>query len=412
MKGAQEFKRHVENLRAARIAGHAIDTATARWLADRPLEIRHKLAGIGLIQPPEEPKDSGLITLKEFLDGYFERRTDAKPSSKIVWSHARRNLIDFFGADRPLASITRGHAEDFERYLKKNARLNAYSGIGKADSLSPDTIRKRIGIAKQFFTDAINRELLERNPFAKLESTVRGNRKRDFNVTPDMAAKLILACPDAQWRLIIALSRFGGLRCPSEHLALKLSDVNWEANTMRVRSPKTEHHHEKDYRDIPLFDELKPYLREVAAAAAKDDEYFITRYRDASQNLRTTLLKIIKRAGLQPWPKLFHNMRATRQTELEARFPLHVVCAWIGNSPQVAKKHYLQVTDEHLERVKGINLLEGALQKALQQDAVSDGNELQTNSAREENAEKIVILAEAARMRMDDEGLEPPTSTL
>jgi len=27
-----------------------------------------------------------------------------------------------------------------------------------------------------------------------------------------------------------------------------------------------------------------------------------------------------------------------------------VVCAWIGNSQAVARKHYLQVTEEHFER--------------------------------------------------------------
>jgi hypothetical protein len=58
-------------------------------------------------------------------------------------------------------------------------------------------------------------------------------------------------------------------------------------------------------------------------------------------------LRIIERAGLKPWPRLFHNMRASRQTELTARFPLHVVCEWIGNSAPIADKHYLQVTDSH-----------------------------------------------------------------
>ena len=47
------------------------------------------------------------------------------------------------------------------------------------------------------------------------------------------------------------------------------------------------------------------------------------------------------------WPKLFHNLRASRQTELTARFPLHVVCGWIGNSAPIADKHYLQITDDH-----------------------------------------------------------------
>ena len=57
--------------------------------------------------------------------------------------------------------------------------------------------------------------------------------------------------------------------------------------------------------------------------------------------------RIIRRAGLMPWVKLWHNLRATRQTELANQYPLHVVCAWIGNSRAVAQEHYLQVTDSH-----------------------------------------------------------------
>ncbi len=60
--------------------------------------------------------------------------------------------------------------------------------------------------------------------------------------------------------------------------------------------------------------------------------------------------KIIVRAGLEPWPKTFQNCRASRQTELVARFPLHVVCAWLGNSEAVAMEHYLQVTDDDFKR--------------------------------------------------------------
>ena len=53
---------------------------------------------------------------------------------------------------------------------------------------------------------------------------------------------------------------------------------------------------------------------------------------------------------MKPWPRLWHNMRVTRQTELEDRFPSHVVCAWLGNSKPVASKHYLKVTAEHFKK--------------------------------------------------------------
>ena len=101
---------------------------------------------------------------------------------------------------------------------------------------------------------------------------------------------------------------------------------------------------------IPLFPELRPYLDEVFHSAEPGTQYIINRYRDLNANLRTQLLRIIKRAGVEPWPKLFHNLRATRETELAESYPTHVVCAWIGNSARIAEKHYLQVTDDHFRR--------------------------------------------------------------
>ncbi len=85
-------------------------------------------------------------------------------------------------------------------------------------------------------------------------------------------------------------------------------------------------------------------------------------------NLRTTMEKISRRAGMTPWPRLFHNLRSSRETELCERFPVHVVTAWLGNTPEIARKHYLQVTDEHFRQASAPSkLLETALQPALQQ---------------------------------------------
>ncbi len=57
-----------------------------------------------------------------------------------------------------------------------------------------------------------------------------------------------------------ALSRFGGLRCPSEHVTLTWEDVDWERSRIRIHSPKTEHHEGKESRVIPIFPELRPHL--------------------------------------------------------------------------------------------------------------------------------------------------------
>jgi hypothetical protein len=50
----------------------------------------------------------------------------------------------------------------------------------------------------------------------------------------------------------------------------------------------------------------------------------------------------------EPWPRLFHNLRGSLETDLFEKFPAHVVVAWLGNSERIALKHYLKVTDNHL----------------------------------------------------------------
>ncbi len=96
-----------------------------------------------------------------------------------------------------------------------------------------------------------------------------------------------------------------------------------------------------------MFPELQEYLAAEFEAAEPGTIHVITRHRRA--NLRTELHRIIARAGLKPWGKPFQNLRSTRETELCETFPAHVVCAWIGNSESVARKHYLQVTDVHFD---------------------------------------------------------------
>jgi len=62
--------------------------------------------------------------------------------------------------------------------------------------------------------------------------------------------------------------------------------------------------------------------------------------------MRTTFERIIKRAGLVPWPKLFQNRRASRDTELLAKFPAKDVTSWIGNSVAVAMESYAMTMAE------------------------------------------------------------------
>ena len=118
-----------------------------------------------------------------------------------------------------------------------------------------------------------------------------------------------------------SLCRYGGLRCPSELVLLQWEHIDWATSRILVHSPKTEHHPNGTTRIVPLFPELRGLLRDAFEIAEGGVVFVLSSYRSPSKNFRTRLLKISKRAGLKPWPKLFQNLRSTRQTELEEEFP-------------------------------------------------------------------------------------------
>lgn len=120
-----------------------------------------------------------------------------------------------------------------------------------------------------------------------------------------------------------------------------------------VTCVKTKRHEGREVRVIPLFPELRPHLERWWTQVPKGSEWVVGRSRSNRVNLRTQFLRILRKAKIKPWPKLFQNLRSSRETELMNEFPLHVVCAWLGNTPKVAIKHYTQVTDEDFRKANG-----------------------------------------------------------
>jgi len=404
LRAAETVKTHVERLVNADAGGYAVEPETAAWLATIADTLHDRLVRVGLARTRGSSSPVAM-TLGQWLDTYKASRDDVKASTKITFGNADRHLREIFGADKPLADILPGDADEWRRALKR-------------EGLAENTIRRRTGIARQIFRAAIRKRIITENPFDGLPVGVRGNAARDRFITPDEATAILEACPDDEWKLIFALSRYGGLRCPSEHMALKWADVDWDKGRLTIRSPKLEHHGDKASRRVPLFPELRSHLLAVFEAAEDGAEYVITRYRDPKQNLRTQFQRIIHRAGLSPWPKLFHNLRASRETELMRRFPAHVVVEWIGHSLTIAREHYLQTTDEDWKSAIE-DPAEKAVQNPVQQAHASARKPSHNEPGNRENRRKIEDLRDNAALcevltgvGMGDEGLEPPTPSV
>lgn len=130
----------------------------------------------------------------------------------------------------------------------------------------------------------------------------------------ESATAILESCPDQEWRTIFALARFGGLRCPSELLALRWSDIVWDRGRVKVRSSQTARYG-KGERIVPLFPELLAELQSLYDLVLPGvniplDAYVIQTYRSTETNLRKALNRIANNAGVEQWPKPFMALPA------------------------------------------------------------------------------------------------------
>lgn len=342
-KALESILVHVEALVIAKITSQPVRRETAVWLEDLSAKIKGKLVKAELIHGEKEQAN---FTLRGFLEGYF-KRPDVLESTKRNWGNARLSLFKFFDPERLLRSFTPADAKDFEQWLTTPAsRSVRYDGAEKDTPISLNTRRKRCQVVRQFFADAVERGYIPSNPFQKLKGSMTSNPLRQRFVTREETTRLLEVCADSQWRLLVALARYGALRCPSETHALTWGHIDWEKKRIRVPSPKTANVG-KPFREIPIFKELAPYLE----AAYKDCPEGETRciWGIGDTNPGTQIRRLVERAGLTRWPKILHQLRASRATELAREFPKHVATAWCGHTEEVAQKHYWIVTDEDFE---------------------------------------------------------------
>ena len=342
-KAADTMRLRVEALIACKIAAHPMDTELAEWVRDLPDDLHARIARAGLLPPRE--RTAG--TLGTLLDNYFAT-IDVKPSTRTRYKQTEALLLEHFGAARALRTIHRVEADRWRAWLVESG-------------YAPAKVAKEVGIARQVFRVAARWDMIARNPFEGVRAGSQRNRDRLHYVGAPETEKLLEAAGSADWRCIIALARIGGLRCPSEVLRVKWADLDWEANRLRVESPKTEGHAGKSERMIPLFPELRRVLLEAFEEAEPGAVFVVGGYRDATAaNLRTQFGRIVKRAGLTQWPRMFNALRASRATELAAEYPAAICSAWMGHSAAVAEAHYQIVRDEDFERAAASAKMGGA----------------------------------------------------
>jgi hypothetical protein len=223
-KTAAEVKLKVEHLNSLSVTKLPMDTETAQWVAGIGDELASKLAAVGLI-PPRRSRG-----LRQFLDEYIAGRTSeghTKPATLITIRRVADDLAAVLGAATDVRSVSVQDAVRFKQFYQDKG-------------LAPATTYRRLKMAKMLFNHAMKLKLVGENPFADVKGKNTNPAERRHYVSEADTLKLLEAASPT-WRTVIALARFGGLRCPSEVLSLRWENVDFVSGRMTVSSPKTEH---------------------------------------------------------------------------------------------------------------------------------------------------------------------------
>ena len=152
---AEEVCRRVEQLLSAKLLNQGISPATAEWLAGVSDTLHERIAQKGLCQSRQPATKAP--KLDDWLTRYVSQRgSDLKPASISRLEQTADRLTDFFGAVT-IDEITPDTAADWRAAMI-------------AEKLSEATIRLHTRNAKSMVSAAVDRELIRRNPFAKLKS--------------------------------------------------------------------------------------------------------------------------------------------------------------------------------------------------------------------------------------------------
>ena len=328
-RNADAIKARVESLLSSKLVGCMVDEDTARWLVSATPALVAKLAAVGLI---EKRMATTVGELVEYSKQHLKHKSTTDTNEH---RYTQGHLLKFFKAKKLLHLVTPADAQQFFAWLRDD----------EGAMLAASTAGKRFEKSSRYFQTAVDKRWLTENPLTGIKTKSKAPRDRDENIDLATIDRVIAEARDPRFRLVVALCRFGGMRTPSEPLALRWEWFNWEEETLTFRATKT-----SNWRTIPLFHELRPFIDEAWQSAGEGAEMVFGDWKPNGSAITHRLNRILRRLGVEPWLKPWQNMRATRETELAERFPEHVVCAWMGHSKTVAREHYLRVTKEHVSR--------------------------------------------------------------
>lgn len=240
-------------------------------------------------------------TREWFLTKFLPRLT---PGTREAYQAGVNGFLAHLGkrADRPLMTITSADVDEF------------IAGLVTAGELSPRTVRdKYLGPVKAAFTRAVRLGILASNPASAVEIRVDGDGDEEQEVferevfTPAEVGLLIKSAPSEEWRTLILLGYYTGLRM-MKCATLKWDQVDLTAGTITAIPGKR-----GKKANIPIVhSELRRAL-DRAAGVDHPEEYVLPglsgRECGGKRGISRDFLEIARQAGVDLRPMVMPNGR-------------------------------------------------------------------------------------------------------
>jgi integrase len=323
---AVEAAEHVEAMIRAANSRRPVGYATTRWLqTEAPANLVSCLVDCNLHDDRR--------TVGDAVDAFLEEISREVSDGRFNDLERELNKFSKFVGPRVLsADVTRA---DVDRWADSISELSA------------STQGKYAAMVRQFFKWAQAERLVETSPAAHLDRrTFAAEARRE--VTAAEFGALVAVC-DPVSVMALWLARYAGLRI-NEACRLRWDRVDLPGRALNVDDTKRG----RDRR-VPLVEPLRSKIeaefgRWLEAGGPSvfvlvDPLAFNVGEPVTRSAIDGRIRAAAMAAGVPLWPRLFHNLRATRQTEWIAEFGIVNACHWIGNSQTVAARHYAMATE-------------------------------------------------------------------
>jgi integrase/recombinase XerD len=271
--------------------------------------------------------------LVKAFDGALAREGRAQ-GTRTKYAQQVGQFLDHLGNDDPLAV--------------KRVDVETYMDELFARGLSPGTIRLHVAALRKFYDHLEDREMIQRNPLARIKAPKRKRKPIDYLKT-DEDESLYRACVTPQERVLHALLRYGGLRI-GEAVALEQRYVDLDRGEIRVHVSKSD----SGLRTIPIHDRLRAELEMWFAKLDREgrrrgDLPLLVTSRGTPMKAQfgwRIIQRSAERAGIRKVSP--HVLRRTFATDLlNSGVRMEVVSKMIGHADtRITQEAYAELRDE------------------------------------------------------------------